>query len=118
VSVPGGNPVTEEPGVNPISPVTTLGPVFVIVLEANTAKPAAPLRTADPTLLPGSVSLLCHWRASDGSAEAAPEANVELGPVMLFSERGLELQPNTTSATVSRPRAFRIPLWLTFGVFI
>jgi hypothetical protein len=39
--VPGGNPVTDVPGLSPRSPVMTEAPVFVIVLPARTAKPAA-----------------------------------------------------------------------------
>src|SRR5512132_4292415 len=40
-TVPGGNPVTEVPGLNPRSPVTTVGPVFVTVEPARTAKLSA-----------------------------------------------------------------------------
>src|SRR5450759_239736 len=41
--VPGGNPVTLLPGATPSSPVIQLGPAFVIVVPARTAKvPAIP----------------------------------------------------------------------------
>jgi hypothetical protein len=43
---PGGNPVTEDPGVRPTSPFITEDPVFVTVLPANTANlPAVPSLT-------------------------------------------------------------------------
>src|SRR5580698_8932262 len=38
VTVPGGKPVTEEPGSNPRLPVITLGPVLVTVDPARTVK--------------------------------------------------------------------------------
>src|ERR1700693_4583254 len=38
VTLPGGMPVTAEPGDNPRLPVITLGPVFVIVDPARTVK--------------------------------------------------------------------------------
>src|SRR5665213_2462827 len=42
VSVPGGNPVTAEPGLNPRSPpVRVVGPVLVTVDPARTRKLAA-----------------------------------------------------------------------------
>jgi hypothetical protein len=37
-TVPGGNPVTEIPGLNPRFPVTTVAPVLVTVEPARTAK--------------------------------------------------------------------------------
>ena len=37
-TIPGGKPVTADPGSRPTSPLMTLGPVFVTVLPANTAK--------------------------------------------------------------------------------
>jgi len=36
--IPGGNPFTEEPGLNPMSPVTDVNPVLVIVEPARTTK--------------------------------------------------------------------------------
>src|SRR6185295_10235475 len=91
VKVPGGNPVTEVPGVNPMSPFTTLGPVLVIVLAAKTEKPAAPLRRADPA--PGCPSpLFSHdGPEPDPPSKAAPEAASDVGPVTLCPEP--ELQP-------------------------
>src|SRR2546426_5964367 len=41
LTVPGGNPVTEVPGLSPRSPVTVLAPVLVTVEPARTAKLAA-----------------------------------------------------------------------------
>jgi len=38
---PGGNPVTDVPGLSPRSPLIVVGPVFVIVDPASTAKFAA-----------------------------------------------------------------------------
>src|ERR1019366_340238 len=38
VTVPGGNPVTDEPGSSPRLPVITLGPVLVTVEPARTVK--------------------------------------------------------------------------------
>src|SRR3569623_217221 len=46
-SVPGGKPVTAVLGLTPRSPVTEVGPVFVTVEPASTAKfPAVPIATA------------------------------------------------------------------------
>jgi hypothetical protein len=39
--LPGGNPVTEVPGLTPKSPETTVGPVFVTAEPPKTAKLAA-----------------------------------------------------------------------------
>jgi hypothetical protein len=39
--VPGGKPITAEPGLKPKSPVITLGPVLVTVEPARTAKLSA-----------------------------------------------------------------------------
>lgn len=44
LTIPGGKPVTAEPGLRPRSPLTTLGPVFVTVEPPKTAKPLAVLR--------------------------------------------------------------------------
>ena len=41
VTVPGGKPVTEEPGLRATFPVMTLGPVLVIVWELMTVKSSA-----------------------------------------------------------------------------
>jgi hypothetical protein len=47
-TVPGGNPVTAEPGLTPRSPFTTEGPVLVTVEPASTAKLlAVPRPTGD-----------------------------------------------------------------------
>jgi len=47
LTIPGGNPVTELPGLRPRSPVMVLGPVLVTVEPASTAKfPAVPRLTA------------------------------------------------------------------------
>jgi len=41
VTRPGRNPVTDVPDLRPISPLMVVGPVFVTVEEARTAKLAA-----------------------------------------------------------------------------
>ena len=41
ITVPGGNPVTAEPGLTPTSPVMVVFPVLVTVVPAKTAKFAA-----------------------------------------------------------------------------
>jgi hypothetical protein len=45
ITIPGGNPVTEVPGLNPKSPSTMVGPVFVTVDPAIIAKSATQSRS-------------------------------------------------------------------------
>src|ERR1700733_7431735 len=46
LTCPGGNPVTDVPGLSPRSPLIVVGPVFVTVDAASTAKgPALPSET-------------------------------------------------------------------------
>src|SRR3954466_5217452 len=48
--MPGGNPVTEVPGLTPRSPVTDVAPVLVTVEPARTARPPAERRATDACL--------------------------------------------------------------------
>jgi hypothetical protein len=74
LTVPGGNPVTEVPGLNPRSPVIVVGPVLVTVLPARTPKPVAVPRAgcvaamalscvetkASPRMMSAPPSMLSH----------------------------------------------------------
>src|SRR6202041_3200488 len=56
-TVPGGNPVTEVPGLTPRSPLITLGPVLVTLCPPSTPKlPAVPRPT-------GAVAATAGWAA-------------------------------------------------------
>ena len=57
-TMPGGNPVTAVPGLTPRSPLIALGPVFVTVCPARTAKLAAVPR---PT---GAAAAPADWAAT------------------------------------------------------
>jgi hypothetical protein len=66
--VPGGKPVTELPGLNPRSPVTTVGPVFVTVEPARTAKLSAVRRgTGD-----AARALLANATATTNASNTIP----------------------------------------------
>src|SRR5450432_1413716 len=72
VTVPGGNPVTEEPGLTPRSPVITVGPVFVTVEAPSTAKfPAVPSGGAWAEAGAAAARRAAMQRATAGRREAA-----------------------------------------------
>ena len=62
VIVPGGKPTIAVPGETPMSPVTTVGPVFVIVVAATAAKPAA---------LPSGGVTAAAWAEETTTAESS-----------------------------------------------
>ena len=68
---PGGKPTTAVPGNTPRSPLTTVGPVFVIVVAATAAK-----RAAEPS--GGVVATACA--AGAASAESAMDATAPATP--------------------------------------
>jgi hypothetical protein len=87
---PGGNPVTDVPGLSPRSPLTVVGPVFVTVDPARTAKFAAvPSGTGAVAALaldwvPMSAAM-ATTSASPGATQESPggllEARVKIAPI-------------------------------------
>ena len=88
LTVPGGNPVTEEPGETPRLPVTTVPPVFV------TAEPA---RTANGAAAPRSTGAGPAARAI-GAAASMPMARV----ITMPAQSG-NLTPRSSVFTVPPP---------------
>lgn len=100
LTVPGGNPITEVPGERPRFPLSKVGPVFVIVVPANVAKPEVvpkaqgkvPEGGPDGTLQPdvGVTAELSNstWRLS------IPTCNIRLnGPALLRLTVTLQVAP-------------------------
>src|SRR4029077_9940986 len=67
-TTPGGNPVTAEPAWSPRFPVTTVGPVFVIVEPANTVKLSAVPRRGlvAARAAPGQAPAITAAKTTDG----------------------------------------------------
>src|SRR5581483_8898778 len=103
--VPGGKPVTAEPGATPSWPVIQVGPVLVTVLPARTAKwPAVPS--------PGSVAASAeagHTRKTRAArASDRPVRRLLITLHMLFMGHNkvskIGIRPGASRAAV-RPRA-------------
>jgi hypothetical protein len=101
-----------------MSPLTTLGPVLVIVLAANSAKALAPPRRVDPAVgVP--VSLLLPDKAGwEALADMVPALLCNVGPVTLLPERGFGVEPHPAARTAAIMKAgtLRIPAVLPFEV--
>src|SRR5205807_2258841 len=81
LTVPGGNPVTAVPGLNPRSPLTLVAPVLVTVEPARTAKVVAAPRAMGtcPPVVVAVIKLQTKFAASALPARSlAPVVIVEL----------------------------------------
>src|SRR5271156_5880237 len=65
-TTPGGNPVTETPGVRPTSPLTRVPPVLVTVACAKAAKLVAAPRSIGDRLVAALPVLKVHTKVGSG----------------------------------------------------
>ena len=103
ITIPGGNPVTAVPGSSPKAPLIIVGPEFVTVDDASTAKAAAVPR--------GTVATIpAPWRADDTSFGAGTEADVINADRAMAFEDGncCAPQPAANNVPALASRALRV----------